>query len=113
METNVISNDVQNLDARTFPETIQHGIVLVAFYEPWCAPWRLEQVRLEHLASRVGTHLTVGAVNIDKEPELAERFRVQCIPTLLLFKDGQLIQQFAGVLRESIVVKAVKAAAAD
>lgn len=111
MNTNVSSNGIRELDAGSFDETIQRGIVLVAFYEPWCAPCHLEKIRLEDLAGRVETQIAIGAVNIDKEPELAYRFRVLCIPTLLLFKDGQLVREFAGVLRESAVIRAIQAAA--
>jgi thioredoxin 1 len=103
---------VLELDARSFDQAVRRGIALVAFYEPWCASWHLEEARLERLPGSVETPVLIGAVNIDKERELADRFRIACIPTLLLFKDGHLVRGFAGVLRESVVIKAIRAAAA-
>lgn len=63
--------------------------VLVDFWAPWCVYCRRINPAIDQLAEQYAEKLTVGKINIDEEPELAERFQVDTIPTLLLFRDGQ------------------------
>ncbi len=69
--------------------------VVVDFYADWCGPCKmvapvLEQIALEH------TEVKIAKVNVDEEPELAERFRIRGIPYIALFKDGKLTRQVIG-----------------
>lgn len=63
--------------------------VLVDFWAPWCVYCRRINPAIDQLAEQYAEKLTVGKINIDEEPELAERFQVDTIPTLLLFRNGQ------------------------
>ena len=72
------------------------GTVLVDFWAPWCGPCRMQAPILEAFA---GEHpeVKVGKVNVDENPELAEKFGIMSIPTLLVFKDGKLVKSAVGL----------------
>lgn len=70
--------------------------LLIDFWAPWCAPCRMVAPVLEQLAIEWGDRLTIAKLNVDEAPEIAARFGVRSIPTLVLFKDGQPVQQKVG-----------------
>ena len=70
--------------------------VVVDFWAPWCGPCRLITPELEALKQDVGDKLVVAKVNVDDEPEIAEKFGVQSIPNLILFKRGEAVHQMVG-----------------
>ncbi len=70
--------------------------VLVDFWAPWCGPCRLVSPSVEKLGEYYKGRLGVAKVNVDEEPELADRYQVRNIPTLYLFKDGQIIERLIG-----------------
>lgn len=110
---NLANPHVRQLDVVSFEQTIQHGIVLVDFDEPRCAPCRTHLAVLENLANQIDSETTLAEVNIDAAPVLASYYRVERLPTLLLFKDGQLLDRFVGVQREPRLALAIKAAASE
>lgn len=69
--------------------------VLLDFYANWCAPCRMVSPLVEEIATENPQYL-VGKVNIDEEPELAQRFGVSSIPTLSVIKDGKVVRQSVG-----------------
>ncbi|HHU06967.1 MAG TPA: thioredoxin [Clostridiaceae bacterium] len=69
---------------------------LVDFWAPWCAPCRLVGPSVEKLKEHYKGKLEIGKVNVDDEAELAERYRVMNIPTLYLFKDGEIVDKMVG-----------------
>lgn len=69
--------------------------VLLDFYADWCGPCRMVSPIVEEIAQENPQYL-IGKVNVDKEPELAEKFHVLSIPTLIVIKDGNVISQSAG-----------------
>jgi thioredoxin 1 len=76
---------VRDLDQATFDDAISAGPVVVDFWAPWCKPCRAIEPVLETLAARV----PVARVNIDEQPEIASRFEVLSIPTVMLFESGE------------------------
>ena len=70
--------------------------VLVDFWATWCGPCRMLAPIIEELAAEYEGKAVVGKVNIDEQPELAEVFGIQSIPTLLVFKDGQIVDMAVG-----------------
>ena len=70
--------------------------VLVDFWATWCGPCRMRAPVVEQVSEENADKLTVGKVNVDDCPELAMKFGVMSIPTLILFKDGQIVDKRIG-----------------
>ena len=70
--------------------------VLVDFWATWCGPCRMVAPIVEEIADEHDGRIKVGKVNVDEEPELAMQFRVASIPTLMVFKNGQLVNTAVG-----------------
>ena len=71
-------------------------LVLVDFWATWCAPCKMLAPAIDQLAEQYAGRVKVAKVDIDEQPSLAERYDVQSIPTLLLFKDGKVTARDVG-----------------
>lgn len=82
--------DILNITNENFAEKVENAQqpVLLDFWAPWCVYCRRLAPALDQVAAQYADKLTVAKLNIDDAPELAERFGVQTIPTLLLFQNG-------------------------
>jgi thioredoxin len=70
--------------------------VLVDFWGTWCAPCRTMRPHLDRIAEAHKDDTQVVAVNVDRFPDVVERFDVQATPTLMLFRDGKVLRRFTG-----------------
>ena len=81
-----------------------NGVVLVDFYADWCGPCKMLGPVLEDLAGEYEGKAKIVKVNVDETPEVAIKYGVSSIPTLLIFKDGELVNKAVGAYpKESIV----------
>ena len=80
-----------HINADKFDEVVLNSDkpVLVDFWAPWCTYCRRIAPAVDQVAGQYGEQMVVGKVNVDEQPELAERFGVETIPTLLVFRNGQ------------------------
>lgn len=85
--------------------------VLVDLWAPWCGPCRMVAPGVEQVARELAGHLKVVKVNVDEAPDIAARFGVQGIPTLLVLRHGQPVAQQAGALPTERLVAWVRQAA--
>jgi thioredoxin 1 len=94
------SANLVQLDSNSFDETIKTAEtpVLVDFWAVWCGPCRAIAPILEQLAVEYGGKLKVAKVNVDENQDLAVRYSIHSIPTLLLFKDGSVVDTLIGAL---------------
>ena len=84
--------------------------VLVDFYADWCGPCRMLAPVVDEVSAQYSEDLVVGKVDVDKCPELAKQFRVMSIPTLILFKDGQVIDTKVGYQPKNALEDMIKKA---
>ncbi|MFA6094091.1 MAG: thioredoxin [Elusimicrobiota bacterium] len=70
--------------------------VLVDFWAPWCGPCRMLSPLIDELAKEYAGKVRVGKVNTDDHPDVAGRFNISAIPTLMLFKGGKVVEQMVG-----------------
>ncbi len=102
-----MSEKVLDLTVDNFDETIATGTVLVDFWAPWCGPCKMQTPILEKVAEAVEGKAVITKVNVDENAPLAAKFGVRSIPTLILFKDGEKVQDFIGVQQEAALVEAL------
>lgn len=85
-----------HLTKNNFDEKIKSGVALVDFWAQWCGPCRMAGPVIDELAEEYKDKLAVAKVDVDSEPEVAEKFGVMSIPTVILFKDGQEVGRQIG-----------------
>ena len=71
---------------------------LVDFYAKWCGPCKIVHPILEDLKKQLGTQLVILKIDVDKNPAVANQFKIQSVPTLILFKEGEKIWRESGVI---------------
>ena len=101
---------MSNLTALTeqnFKDTVASGVTLVDFWAEWCGPCRMIAPVLEELSGEYTGKASVGKVNVDEAPGLAEQFGVSSIPTLIVFKDGAEVTRFVGVTNKGTLSTAL------
>lgn len=79
------------------------GLVLVDFWAEWCGPCRMVAPILDELAGEYEGKITVTKLNVDENREIAARFGIRSIPTILFFKDGSQVEQVIGALPKSSI----------
>ena len=82
--------------------------VLVDFYADWCGPCRMMGPIIEEIADETNGKYKVGKINVDENQELAMKYNVMSIPTLIIFKDGKPQKTFVGVRSKSEILDAMK-----
>jgi thioredoxin 1 len=83
-------------DANFSQEVEQGGTVLVDFWAPWCGPCKMIAPVLEELDKEIGSKMKIAKLNVDDNPETASRFGVMSIPTLLVVKEGNVVDKLVG-----------------
>ncbi len=96
---NIITGTNEN-----FNEVINGELpVLVDFWASWCGPCRMIAPFIEQLADEYEGKVAFMKVNVDEQPELCEKYRVSSIPNLVLFKDGDVVEQSAGARPKALI----------
>ncbi len=91
------SHLIKQLTDDNFEGGVSAGVVLVDFYADWCGPCRMLAPIVEELAQEMGSKITVAKVDTDKSVNVAAKFEVTSIPTLILFKNGKIVKRVVGL----------------
>lgn len=104
------SNNMVEFGDGTFENDVLRSDVpvLVDFWAPWCAPCRAIAPSVEALADTYTGKVKVGKLNVDDHPNIPQRYGVRGIPTLILFKDGQPVDQLVGGVPKSRIEDMIK-----
>jgi thioredoxin 1 len=104
-----MSANIVNLTSETFDSEIKKpgSPILVDFWAEWCGPCRMVAPVLEQLASEYSGRVRVGKVNVDEQSALASKYGIQSIPTLLLFKEGKVVDSMIGAGTRDVLVRLV------
>ncbi|EDM25125.1 Thioredoxin [Lentisphaera araneosa HTCC2155] len=103
------SDQVLNLDDSSFESTVSEGVTLVDFWAPWCGPCRMLAPVIDKVAGRLDGKAKVAKVNTDEANASAVKFGVNSIPTIMIFKDGELQDTLMGAAqREDDLVSKVE-----
>ncbi len=103
------SDKVKVFTDNDFDNTVKQagGPVLVDFWAEWCGPCRRLAPTVDALADEYQGKITVGKLNVDENPMTAEKFNIRGIPTLLLFKGGEMVEQVVGLAEKDRLKKII------
>ena len=87
---------ISHVTDQTFNTEIKEGLVLVDFWAPWCGPCKMIAPVLEEIDGEIGDKVRIIKLNVDENSETVRKFGVMSIPTLMIFKDGEVVDQVIG-----------------
>lgn len=90
---------MQIITEKEFDEKIKSGVVLIDFFATWCGPCRMLTPILEEVSDKLDGKVSFYKVDVDEDEELARKFGVMMIPTLVIFKDGKQVEKKVGLIQ--------------
>ena len=103
------SEKVKTFTDSNFDTEIKSGVTLVDFWAEWCGPCRRLAPTVDAIAAEYDGRVSVGKMNMDENSDVPFRFMIRGIPTLLIFKDGQLADQIVGLAPKEEITKKLDA----
>lgn len=102
-----MAGSVSHLSATTFDEVVGSASepVVVDFWAEWCGPCKMIAPILDEIATELEGKITVTKINVDDAPDIARRYEVMSIPTLLVFRDGEVAKRIVGAKPKGALVE--------
>jgi len=97
------------LNNENFKDNTQEGVALVDFWAPWCGPCRMIAPVIDELAVEFDGIAKICKVNTEEQGELSSQYGVRSIPTILIFKDGEIVDQMIGATSKAILEEKINA----
>lgn len=101
------SDKVKVLNSNNFAAITKRVIVVVDFWAPWCAPCKMMAPILNDIAESE-PDITIAKLNVDNQQQLAAKFAIRGIPTMVIFKNGKEVKRFTGVKTKSVILNEVE-----
>ena len=100
---------VKTITEENFEEEVLNSDkpVLIDFYADWCGPCKMMSPVIDEIAEEIGDTAKVGKVNSDDNMDLAEKYEIMSIPTIMVIKNGQEVKRFLGVTPKEDIIKAI------
>ena len=101
--------DILKITSENFDKEVLDAdkITVVDFYADWCGPCKMMAPIMEAVAKELGETAVVGKVNIDDNQNLAVKYQIMTIPTIVIFKNGEIVESFIGVTDKDEILNAV------
>ncbi len=103
-----MAKGVTDLDQKSFDKFIKEDKVVVDFWATWCGPCKILSPAVEEVALEMKDKAKFAKVNVDDNLDLAQRFGVMSIPTLIFFRDGKQVDRTVGVVSKEEIEKRIK-----
>jgi thioredoxin 1 len=101
------NGDITTLTTENFSSEIAQGVVMVDFWATWCMPCKAMAPVINEIAGQTKGKVKVGKLDIDKNGPVANQYGIQAIPTILIFKDGQLVETLVGIQSKAALINAL------
>jgi thioredoxin 1 len=98
------SGSIINLDETNFQQTTKGRVVLVDFWAEWCMPCKMMTPILNEVVNEVDDKIKICKLNVDSQQQLASKFGVRSIPTLIILKNGKEVKRFVGVKPKDFLI---------
>lgn len=82
--------------------------VLVDFYAAWCGPCKMQGPIIDQVAEEIGDKAIIGKINVEESPNISEQYEVMSIPTIILFKEGKIIEKYSGLQSKDSLLAEIK-----
>ncbi|MGL5718782.1 MAG: thioredoxin [Paraclostridium sp.] len=99
----------QIIDTNNFDTEVANGVVVVDFFATWCGPCKMLAPVFEELGSEMEESAKFVKVDIDQSMEIARKFAVSTVPTMIIFKDGEPVETIVGFIPKDIIKSKVEA----
>lgn len=105
-----MSKKVLELNVNHFDQEVMSSdrLVVVDFWAQWCGPCKILSPIMDNLSETFEGKVKIAKVNVDEQPELTTRFKIMSLPTILFFKDGEIIEKIAGMRNEADLQKTIE-----
>jgi thioredoxin 1 len=107
-EIKKINKPINLTDSNFDIEKSKYSLLVVDFWAAWCGPCKMVSPIIEQLAEQYAGKIVFGKVNVDENPHISQRFGIQSIPTLMILKEGQVIDVMIGALPKGQIENRIK-----
>lgn len=108
MEKKWPDTPIQVLDADINEMISKYPLVVIDCWAPWCGPCRMIGPVIEELAKELQGKIVFGKLNVDENPQTSMKYRIMSIPTMLVFKNGTLVDQFVGAMPKEMLLQKLR-----
>ena len=96
------------INEKNFNEKISKGVVVVDFFANWCGQCRMMAPILEDVAKELGEKVNVYKVDVDESENLARKYGIMSIPSIFIFKNGEVVDKTVGLMMKDVMVDRIK-----